>query len=188
MNWKIPYSEIRPGILLISEPYSSDPYFKRSVVLITSHSEEGTTGLIVNKQLTIDLSDLIEDFPARRLYPFLGGPVRPSSVSYLHRLPPDLLPGSMSLGSGYYLGGPFDRLKSLFEKEQIFSRDVRFCLGMSGWTPQLLKNELENGFWGVSDLARLDLCTPPHELWYQMVESSDTFSHWALIPENPESN
>ena len=49
---------VDPGIgkILVSEPFLLDSYFKRSVILLGEHSEEGTVGFILNKQ-TDDAQD-----------------------------------------------------------------------------------------------------------------------------------
>ena len=41
------------GNLLIAEPFMQDPYFKRSVVLLCEHSNEGIVGFILNQSLGI---------------------------------------------------------------------------------------------------------------------------------------
>ena len=50
---KIKTNNVRPepGKILISEPFMFDYYFKRSVVLLAEHNEEGSCGVIINKPL-----------------------------------------------------------------------------------------------------------------------------------------
>ncbi|MNL76674.1 hypothetical protein D3C87_2026780 [compost metagenome] len=54
-------SRLQPntGRLLIPEPFLMDPNFKRSVILITEHQEEGTVGFILNHSSALILSDVI---------------------------------------------------------------------------------------------------------------------------------
>ena len=40
---------MKKGSILISDPFSDDVYFGRSVVLICEHNNEGTFGFILNK-------------------------------------------------------------------------------------------------------------------------------------------
>ena len=47
------------GRILISEPFLLDNYFKRSIVLITEHSEEGTVGFVLNKPVSLKISEVI---------------------------------------------------------------------------------------------------------------------------------
>jgi putative AlgH/UPF0301 family transcriptional regulator len=51
------------GRILISEPFLLDNYFKRSIVLITEHSKEGTVGFVLNKPVSIKINEVIADFP-----------------------------------------------------------------------------------------------------------------------------
>ncbi len=62
---KIRTNNLKPtkGKILISEPFLVDYYFKRSVVLLAEHNEEGSFGLIINKPVDIMLSDVLKDFP-----------------------------------------------------------------------------------------------------------------------------
>ncbi len=51
--------KINPGNLLISTPnILSDYYFKRSIVLITEINDIEVMGLIINKQMDYNLSDI----------------------------------------------------------------------------------------------------------------------------------
>ena len=57
------YKNAKPGKLIIAEPFMLDPYFKRSVVLLSDHNEEGSLGFILNKKLDARLNDVLPDFP-----------------------------------------------------------------------------------------------------------------------------
>ena len=50
------------GSLLISEPFMIDPNFKRSVVLLSEHTEEGTLGYVLNQKSEHVLKDLVPGF------------------------------------------------------------------------------------------------------------------------------
>ena len=49
------------GKILISEPFLMDPNFKRSIVLLCEHSEEGSVGFILNKPTQVKLNRLLEE-------------------------------------------------------------------------------------------------------------------------------
>ena len=46
----------------MAEPFAVDPYFKRSVVLLCEHDDEGTVGFIINKALELDINELVGEF------------------------------------------------------------------------------------------------------------------------------
>lgn len=62
--FKIQSNNVLPsrGKILISEPFLRDATFGRSVVLLIDHTEEGSMGLIINKQLPIFVNDIIKEF------------------------------------------------------------------------------------------------------------------------------
>ena len=78
---KIKYNNIKPapGKVLVSEPFMDDYYFKRSVILLADHSEEGSFGIIVNKPIHIQLADVITDIKGFNASVYLGGPVKPTA-------------------------------------------------------------------------------------------------------------
>jgi len=52
--FKIETNDISPkkGLILIAEPFLSDVYFKRSIVLLTEHNEEGSIGFVLNTRVS----------------------------------------------------------------------------------------------------------------------------------------
>jgi len=78
--WYKPNTTLGPGTLLVAHPLmTNDDYpFNNSVILICSHDQQGTTGIIINKTLnrkiSRNFSELYEnDSVKKRL--FNGGPV-----------------------------------------------------------------------------------------------------------------
>ena len=56
---------VKPGTgkLLISEPFLPDPSFKRTVIMLTEHNEKGSVGFILNRQLDMTITDVMDDLP-----------------------------------------------------------------------------------------------------------------------------
>ena len=87
-----------PGHLLLSEPFMPDPNFKRTVIMLCEHLEDGgTVGFILNKSLNVKVCDALVDFDAVTNDLFYGGPVAKDTLHYLHRygdiieeLPPNM--------------------------------------------------------------------------------------------------
>ncbi|MCD7963844.1 MAG: YqgE/AlgH family protein [Rikenellaceae bacterium] len=95
-------AQVSAGTILLSEPFGTDPYFKRSVVHIVEHNDMVDIGFIINKCLTIKLTDLIEGIPDNDYTLCLGGPVQPSMLHYIH--PFEGLPGSIRVKENVYWG------------------------------------------------------------------------------------
>ena len=102
------------GRVLISEPFLSDNYFRRSVVYLTEHSDTGSIGFVLNKALDMRISDVLDNFPSVEFPLSLGGPVNTNTVHYLHTLG-DEIPESVHVKDGIFWGGNFDTMKTLVE-------------------------------------------------------------------------
>ncbi|MCC8088910.1 MAG: YqgE/AlgH family protein [Rikenellaceae bacterium] len=179
-------TDIQPGSLLISEPFSTDPYFRRSVVLIVEHNETGDVGFILNKCLTLRLCDLVEGIPENQYTLCLGGPVQPSMLHYIH--PFHGLPGAMKITDKLYWGGEFGILKELLMSGDIEPPHVKFFLGYSGWSIGQLYDEMRAGDWEAANMPDIDPVINNGELWYDLVRRSSKIKEWELVPENPEDN
>jgi len=140
---------MKPGTLLISQPFLGDPNFERSVVLLCHHSPtDGAFGLVLNQPTTLHLGDalpLSAASPAAELPLYTGGPVQPDTLHYLHQVAG--LPGAMALGQGVYWGGDFDALLADLTSGAVAGAAVRLFTGYSGWSAGQLEAEIGRGSW-----------------------------------------
>lgn len=156
------------GKLLIAMPSLSDPNFQRSVVLLGAHSlDAGAFGLMVNRPLEVELSEILNeigiDSPDRDLPAVLaGGPVEPSNGFVLFE------PGSrpendddLILPAGLTVSGSTETLVDFAGG----TFGGRFCLilGYSGWHPGQLEAEIEENSWLVAPLESSLVFETPHE-------------------------
>merc|ERR1712065_46093 len=103
--------------ILISEPFLLDYYFKRSVVLLCDHSDEGSFGVIMNKPLSVKLNEVVKDFPDFAAPIYLGGPVQNDSLFFLHTIG-DKIEGSVEVINGLFWGGDLiTKVKSWGKRE-----------------------------------------------------------------------
>ena len=141
---------MRPGTLLISQPFLGDPNFERSVVLLCRDAPaDGSFGLVLNRLTTLTLGDVL-DLPAPVLgaagLPLhVGGPVEPNTLHYVHRRAD--LPGAQALGQDVYWGGDFEALLGLLARGAAVPADVRLFAGYSGWSAGQLAGEMQGGSW-----------------------------------------
>ena len=98
--------EPKKGRLLISDPFLPDPYFKRSVVLLVEHNEDGSLGFILNKPLEISLSDTELKVNGANHSMFFGGPVQSTDLFYVHSKGIQI-DGSTEVKDGLFWGGDF---------------------------------------------------------------------------------
>lgn len=138
----------RAGAILLSEPFLADDNFKRTVVLLCEHNEEGTFGFVINRPLEVMAAEAIQDFPAFQAPLFLGGPVENNTLHYLHRLG-DKIPESRQVLDGLWWGGSYEVLRILMESGELSTDDIRLLVGYSGWSPGQLEEELKENSWIV---------------------------------------
>src|SRR2546427_7170233 len=71
------------GQLLVAGPALIDPNFRRTVVLVGDHGEEGAMGVVLNRPSEVDVGDavpVLADAVGDDDMVYLGGPVSPRSV------------------------------------------------------------------------------------------------------------
>ncbi|MGI4743908.1 MAG: YqgE/AlgH family protein [Janthinobacterium lividum] len=144
---------MKPGTLLISQPFLGDPNFERSVVLLCRHSsEEGAFGLVLTRLTPATLGQVLAldgplgaNGPAAALPLYVGGPVQPDTLHFLHQHAG--LPGAQPLGQDVYWSGDFKVFIDLINSGIIPADSVRLFVGYSGWSPGQLEEEITRGSW-----------------------------------------
>src|SRR5919201_1108794 len=162
-------SSLAPAFL-VSMPQMSDPNFRRAVVLLCKHGDEGAFGLVVNRPLmTTGRVTVNLDPPAstdRELQVWIGGPVEPQRSWVLvgeEPTPSDKLNG-MRVANTLYLSTPPDLLRRLLAPPP--PPHARLIVGYAGWGRGQLEAELEASAWLIDDVDRdLIFNTPPELLW-----------------------
>lgn len=179
----------KAGRLLISEPFMQDPYFKRSVVLLTEHNESGSFGLIVNKPIPMFLNEAIDNAPVFNARLGLGGPVQKDTLHYLHRLG-NLIPNSTEVMPGVFWGGDFDTVKKLIVTEELKPEDIRMFVGYAGWAEGQLNSEMKSKSWIVTKADQSILFDKdPEKLWATLLEQmGQPYAYMVNLPEDPRLN
>ena len=173
------------GQLLLDSGELGGSFFQRTVVLICQHDSEGAFGLVLNRSLgktagemiLADLPESLKDSPL-----FLGGPVQPGALSFLHTdhfIPEASVMPNLALGHS---------LDELMEMGGSFSpaKKVRMFAGYSGWGSGQLENEMKRKAW-LTHPATLELVfeTPPEELWQTILKSKGGWKN-RLLSQLPE--
>jgi putative transcriptional regulator len=179
----------KKGRLLIAEPFMDDPYFKRSVVLLTEYSEDGSFGFMLNKPLEIKINEVMEDFPPFDAPIFMGGPVQSDSLFYIHTQG-EIIKNSMKIADNLYWSGNFDQLKQLVKDQQIFPNEIKFFIGYAGWDHEQLISEIEDESWIISSLESKEINNLNDvDLWKNTLQKMGSkFSLLSNFPEDPSLN
>ncbi len=189
--FKIQSNNVLPsrGKILISEPFLRDATFGRSVVLLIDHTEEGSMGLIINKQLPIFVNDIIKEFKYIEDIPlYKGGPIATDTLFYLHTLAD--ISGAIPISKGLFLNGDFEEIKRYILQGNQIDRYIRFFLGYSGWESEQLSTELRENTWLVSKEEKAYLMNgDTKDMWKQALEKlGSKYETWSRFPQVPTFN
>ena len=179
----------RKGKVLLAEPFLDDPYFKRTVILLCEHNEEGSFGFVLNNYIDIELDQVMDELPTFSTRISLGGPVNNSNLYYLHTLG-EQIGDSVEVMDGIYMGGDFEILKKKLKLGQVQKDEVRFFVGYSGWSPNQLDTELSSKSWFVANVKpKLLMNTDVTDLWKKVMGSMGSKgSMIANLPDDPSLN
>ncbi|HOP42114.1 MAG TPA: YqgE/AlgH family protein [Flavobacteriales bacterium] len=177
------------GRLLVSEPFLSDPYFRRTVILLCTHDEQGAFGLVLNRSIEVDLDDLLPGHSLAGARVGIGGPVQTDVLYFLHTIGKHLA-GSVPVFDDVHLGGDMDQLQDLVKADPGLLRHVRFFIGYSGWSAGQLERELGERSWLVAHATtRQVMARDDEDVWRETLRGmGGRFAPLANFPEDPRSN
>jgi putative transcriptional regulator len=142
------------GHCLVAAKSLRDPNFHKTVVLLLEHSDEGATGLIVNRPSSLKVSHALSahfDLPEMDDVVFDGGPVEPMALLMLHNA--DVYQDTESSPvPGLYIGGSVETFKEVLVNSSTGGTDhphFRIFMGYSGWGAGQLEGEISRGDWLV---------------------------------------
>lgn len=181
--------KVKIGDVLLSEPFMNDYYFRRSVILIIDHNEEGSLGVIFNKRLAIPFNEIVQGFPEFKADVYLGGPVETDRIFFIHTLG-EMIPDSHKICGGLYWSGNVSVLKTVIKLDLIKPHEVRFFVGYAGWDGGQLVNELKANTWLVGRFdSKVLLHAKPSKMWSGFVnQMGQRYSLWNKFPVDPSSN
>jgi putative transcriptional regulator len=175
------------GQLLIASPGLLDPNFRRTVVLITEHNEEGAAGLVLNRPSEAEVSELVpqlEDLVDDGDHVWMGGPVQQNAVLVLGEF---LDPDDAAVPLFGSLGFP-----SLDEPEDVVPLTTRrrIFAGYAGWGSGQLEDELAREDWILEPAINDDAFTEaPDELWADVLRrKGGIYELVARMPPDPSVN
>ncbi|HTU80320.1 MAG TPA: YqgE/AlgH family protein [Solirubrobacteraceae bacterium] len=176
------------GQLLLAAPSLHDPNFKRTVVLVGMHGEDGAMGVVLNRPSTLTVGEAVPQLQevigeSETLY--VGGPVQPSSVVFLAEFLDPSLAGVLVLGR---IGFPapdtdLEQLAGATERRRLFA-------GHAGWGPGQLDAEIADGDWISHPAEPRDVFTEiPGELWSEVLtRKGGGYALVARMPPDPSVN
>jgi putative transcriptional regulator len=171
------------GSLLIAHPALRDPNFRRAVVLMTAHSSESATGMVINRPMNKRLGELGGEFSYGQLAGvplFQGGPCETEKL---------ILAAWRTHAEGFqlHLGVDPEKAGGLLAEDDTH---LRAFFGYSGWGKGQLELELRQNTWIVAK-APTDLFMQAGDvtLWRNVLGREGP--EWRLLadePDHPEAN
>jgi putative transcriptional regulator len=173
------------GSLLVAGPQLHDPNFRRTVVLIADHNEEGAMGVILNRPSGMEVADAapdLEQFVEPDTPIFAGGPVQPTSGVVLA----EIAEADEPIFEDVVLVPGLNELADVIDG----AGRVRVFAGYAGWGPGQLEDEMARDDW-IVEAARSDdvFSDSPETLWERVLErKGGQFALVARMPEDPSLN
>lgn len=182
-----PLPESLRGHLLVAAPSLVDPNFRRSVVLVGEHGEEGALGVVLNRPSELTVSEAVPPLGALagdEALVWVGGPVQPQAIVVLGEFEEPDRAAALVLGSIGFLPGEIepDDLGAL-SRARVFA-------GYAGWGPGQLESELAEESWIVEPAVPDDVFyDEADELWSEVLRrKGGPFAVLALMPPDPSLN
>lgn len=181
------------GRLLVATPALEDPNFRRTVVLLVDHGDEGALGVVLNRPLGVDLLDVLPawyDVAAAPRTVFSGGPVSRDSALCLGHVRVGVATDgrAVRIADESALG-----LVDLDADPSLVAAvvgEVRVFAGYAGWGCGQLDAEIAEGAWVVVPADPGDAFGDAAEdLWVQVLRRQPGTLRWlASYPDDPSLN
>ncbi len=164
------------GKLLLAHPVLRDPNFRKTAVMLLSHSaDDGAVGVIINRPTDQNVGDIVpacEDDFLKKIPVYSGGPVLQDQL---------ILAGWKS--ENRFFGMTPETAKDI----QGENAHLASYMGYSGWSPGQLENEIQLGTWIIADPT--DSPQTGETLWKEMVlKLHPELFLMVDAPENPSLN
>lgn len=174
------------GKLLVSSPSLIDPNFRKTVVLIAHHDDDGAMGLVLSRPSDVAAEEAVpslEGFPGASDPVFVGGPVQPEAFMVLAEF------GDVGDAAAPIMDG-LGFMPADSEPDELSILRLRLFAGYSGWGAGQLEAELAEPSWIVVDAEADDaFADDPDELWRTVLQrKGGPFSLMENMPFDPGLN
>jgi putative transcriptional regulator len=174
------------GQLLVSAPSLLDPQFRRTVVLIAHHDEDGAMGLVLTRPSEVPATDAVPalaGIPGGADAVYVGGPVQPEAFMVLADFE-DVTEAAAPIFAGIGF------LPAEAEPEELSIRRLRLFAGYAGWAAGQLEAELAEPAWIVVPAQPDDaFSADPDELWRTVLHRAGSeYSLMETMPFDPDLN
>ena len=190
MEEHLPYSQIDKGSFMIASPDIESGIFYRAVILICEHNPNGSFGLVINKQLQVELPEEIiniHEMENTHIGIRAGGPLQTNQMMLLHSSQ-TVSKQTLSICENVWLGGDLQFLQETITDPS--GPEVFLCFGYAGWGAGQLEREFLDGGWFLYPASAQHIFyTPPEKLWQTLLrEMGGKYASLSMIPEDLSVN
>jgi putative transcriptional regulator len=176
------------GQLLVAGPALDDPNFRRTVLLVGEHGEDGAMGVVLNRPTSVTVSEAVpplESLVEDGDFVHVGGPVQPRAVVVLADFVDPRDAADLVFDTVGFLPGEIENADDVGPV-----RALRVFAGYAGWSPGQLEDELEEGSWLVLPARTSDIFSAaPEGLWRAVLRrQGGALAVLALLPDDPRVN
>lgn len=166
-------ARVRAGTLLLANTDLLEPTFRRSVIYIVEHNDDGTLGVVLNRPSETAVYNVLPQWAKLAAKPksmFIGGPVKRDSALCLAQLKVGV--EASAVPGLRHVQGRIAMVDLDADPEVIESavEGVRIYAGYSGWSVGQLDGEIDRDDWMVlSGLPSDVLVGPRVDLWARVL-------------------
>ena len=175
------------GQLLIAAPSLVDPNFRRSVVLVAQHTDDGAMGLVLNRPSEALVSETVPP-----LAPLVGdaetvwsgGPVEPGGVIVVAEFDEPSEAAELIFGDVGFMPAEADP-----GEVAETTRRARVFAGYAGWSAGQLEAELEADGWFVANAVEDDVFHDAEDVWsFVLARQGGPYALLSKMPPEPGLN
>lgn len=186
----LPCSELCKGTFLIATPDIDTGIFFRSVILICEHSPSGSFGIVINKNLDLELPGEILDasqLANPRVGFRAGGPIQTNQMMLLH-VSSEIPESTLEVCDGVYLGGELQFLQNVVTDKD--GPEILLCFGYAGWGGGQLEREFLDGGWLLYPADKeMIFHKPVDRIWQELLrQMGGRYATLSMIPEDLSLN
>ena len=175
------------GQLLIAAPSLHDPNFRRTVVLIAQHTDEGAMGLVLNRASEATVAETVPPLAplvGEEDTVWSGGPVEPGGVIVVAAFEDAAESAELIFGDVGFMPAEAEPLEIADA-----TRRARVFAGYAGWSAGQLEAELEADGWFVANAVEDDVFHETDDLWsVVLARQGGPYALLSKMPPEPGLN
>ena len=170
------------GSLLVAAPTLLDPNFRRTVVLVAEHGDDGAMGVVLNRPSETPVAQAVPELTALagdEEPVFVGGPVAIDSLLALAEVEEPEDASELVMGAIGFVQDP-----------EVTVLRGRVFVGYAGWSAGQIEAELDEEAWIVVPAQPDDVFSDePDELWSCVLRrQGGPLALLATMPPDPSLN